>query len=103
MECSELHSSEMNVCEISKELSLSDVSLNNDSNSFEFDISTDTDIKISMRDELIGDLVNLYLHHNLTKTAAEGIAKLVNKVPGAVFKIPSTKFLQFKEFLRKSL
>lgn len=85
-----------------EKLSLSDVSLNDDT-SRDFNISDETIEKTgNARDELVNSLMSLCVRHNLTKAAVEDIAKLINKVPGATVEIPATKYLLFKESLQKS-
>lgn len=51
------------------------------------------------RESLLNKLMQLYLKHNLSKAAVEDIAVVMNSVPGAKIKIPTTKYLLFKEFL----
>lgn len=83
-------------------LSLSDTSLNADTSN-DFNISDDIiERHRNARDELVDGLMGLCVRHNLTKSAVEDIAKLINQVPGATVEIPATKYLLFKESLQKS-
>lgn len=84
------------------ELSLINITLNDDSKSTDLDLSENDSICKSPRDELIEHLMNLYSRHKLTKIAVEDIAKLMNSVPGASVQIPATIYLLFNEFLSKS-
>lgn len=78
------------------EISLTNISLNATINDF----CDSTSNKI--QNEVIEQLMGLYLRHNLTKIAVEDVAKLINKIPGGNVKIPTTKYLIFKEFLSNS-
>lgn len=82
--------------------SFSDLSLHNQSNLSELNISDDVNCSPNERDQLIEKLMKLYLRHNLTKIAVEDIAKLMNEIPGATVKMPDTKYTIFQEFIRKS-
>lgn len=82
--------------------SLLNISLN-DNNLLDFNISEESILNESNeRDILIDKLMKLYSRHKLTKNAVEDVAKLINSVPGATVGIPTTKFVLFNEFLRKS-
>lgn len=83
-------------------IELSDISLNDNTCSFNISNEIGVEKHRNDRDELVDELMSLCVRHNLTKAAVEDIAKLINKVPGATVEIPSTKYLLFKESLRKS-
>lgn len=55
-----------------------------------------------LQNEVVEQLMGLYLRHNLTKIAVEDIAKLINGIPGGSVKVPETKHLIFKEFVGSS-
>lgn len=78
---------------------LSNISLNHTSS--DFDISINDEKEKDDRKEIIQDLMQLYLRHNLTKKAVSDIAKTINKHSQKI-KIPETKFRIFKEFVEDS-
>lgn len=80
----------------------SNISLNHSEKSFVISEEGDRNCYDTDRDIIMRKLMQLYSKHNLTKVALEDIASVVNSVPGANIKIPTTKYLIFKEFLHDS-
>lgn len=81
--------------------SLANITLNSNSIS-DFNESIDGSVNKNDRDELVEGVMKLYARHNLTKSAVEDIAQLINSVPGASVNIPATQYLLFRDFMSKS-
>lgn len=82
--------------------SLSNISLNDTTISFNISVENVLEQSQSDRENVIQQLLKLYLRHNLTKVAVADIAKVLNAVPGAKVQIPTTTYLLFNEFLTNS-
>lgn len=84
--------------DVSDFLSLSDISLDISDEFTESDQSVSTNVKPKInRSKLMQELFKLFIRHKLTLKALEDAAKLINLMPGAIFKLPTTKFLLMKE------
>lgn len=90
------------MAESRNDISISNLSLSRISNLSDFNLSDDVSNQVNARDQLIEGMMQIYVRHKLTKSAIQDIAKLVNKVPGAMINVPYSKYLIFKEFMQKS-
>lgn len=77
--------------------SLTDQLTINSNDSFEFCANVNTD-----RSKLFNQLFDVYTKHNLSLSALEDIARLINNVPGATINIPTYKYSLLNEFNEKN-